>query len=89
MNPKGKDREGFVTGGINGNFDDAYFKNRQLHQTNPINTTADLYNMDSYQSRSLRATNKFYDDHTHDHKFTLKNTVVTFSDSNPYSAKLL
>jgi hypothetical protein len=51
MNPKGKDREGFVTGGINGNFEDGYFKNRKLHYADPINTTADLYHMDSYQSR--------------------------------------
>ncbi len=90
MNPKGKDREGFVVGGINGNFDDAYIKNRQLHKSDPLNTTAQLYNMDSFQARSIRATNQFYDDHSHDHKLTFKyQTSVKLPDNNPFSAKLL
>ncbi|RNA37791.1 phosphatase 1 regulatory subunit 32-like [Brachionus plicatilis] len=52
-----------------------------------INTLGTLRTMDPYQSRSIRANNRFYDDHSHDHKFTIQNKNVTFSDNNPYSVQ--
>lgn len=35
--------------------------------------------------RSIRAKDQFYDDHSHDHKFTFKSKTVTFQENNPYS----
>jgi hypothetical protein len=53
MNPKGKDREGLVTGGIYGPLDDGYTLNIKTHNTGDLNTNAILNNMDSYQSRCV------------------------------------
>lgn len=77
MNAKGKDREGMVTGGIYGPLEDGYTLNVKTHNTGNVNPRATLQNMDSYQSRSLRGLDRFYDDSTHDHKLTLKNSNVT------------
>ena len=51
MTPKYKDREGFVTGGVNGNFDDGYVVNNKAQRPGLINPTHELKSMDSYQSR--------------------------------------
>ena len=51
MTPKYKDREGFVTGGVNGNFDDGYVVNNKAQRSGLINPTHELKSMDSYQSR--------------------------------------
>ena len=51
MSAKGKDREGFVIGGVGGPFDDGYTKNVQTHNHGILNTAGDLLGMDSYQSR--------------------------------------
>ncbi len=51
MNPKGKDREGMVTGGIYGPLDDGYTRNVKNHFPDNVNPRATLNNMDSYQSR--------------------------------------
>lgn len=51
MNPKGKDREGMVTGGIYGPLENGYTLNVKTHNTGILNTNAELKNMDSYQSR--------------------------------------
>ena len=65
--------------------EDGFTKSTLLHLQEPINTFAELRNMNSYQSRSIRATNAFYDDHSHDHKYNLKERSVTFAHNNPYS----
>lgn len=93
MNPRGKDREGYVAGGVNkGEMDNGYFKNVKTHhdKTNALNTGAQLYAMDSYQSRSLRANDRFAADGTHGHKLASSNhPSVTFAvDNNAHSAKL-
>lgn len=87
MTPKYKDREGYVTGGLNGHFDDAYVVNNKAQNPGIINTSHELKNMDSYQSRSIRANNTFYDDRAHDQRLFQKNKVVTFADNNSYSIK--
>ena len=51
MTPKYKDREGFVTGGVNGNFDDGYVANNRAQRPGILNTTHELKTMDPYQSR--------------------------------------
>ena len=51
MTPKFKDREGFVTGGLNGHFDDGYVVNNKAQRPGIINTTYELKQMDPYQSR--------------------------------------
>lgn len=76
MNPKGKDREGMVTGGIYGPLENGYTLNVKTHNTGILNTNAELKNMDSYQSRSIRGLDRFHDDNCHDHKLTLKNNNV-------------
>jgi len=85
---KGKDREGYVIGGINRIDADGYVKNVKVHNSGIVNTKSELYNMDPYQARSVRFKDTFYDDHTHDHKLTLRNNLVTYQDGNPYSVKL-
>jgi hypothetical protein len=65
--------------------EDGFTKSTSLHVQEPINTFAELRNMDAYQSRSIRATDQFYDDHSHDHKFNVKQKSVTFAHNNPYS----
>lgn len=76
MNAKGKDREGMVTGGIYGPLADGYTVNVKTHNTGNVNPYATLNNMDSYQSRSIRGLDRFYDDQTHDHKLTHTNSNV-------------
>lgn len=86
--PKGKDREGYITGGVNQIVPDGYVKNVRVHNTGDRNTQAELYHMDPYQSRTVRFKDTFYDDHTHDHKLTLKHSnSISFFDGNPYSVK--
>ena len=59
-----------------------------MHNSGDINTRAELYNMDPYQARSVRFKDNYYDDHTHDHKLTLKHSnSISFFDGNPYSVK--
>lgn len=76
MNAKGKDREGMVTGGIYGPLEDGYSTNVKTHNTGNVYPRATLNNMDSFQSRSIRGTDRFYDDTTHNHKLTFKNNNV-------------
>lgn len=65
--------------------EDGFTKSTQLHQSEAINTHANMVRMDPYQSRSIRANNPYYDDHSHDHKFSIKQNVVRFEHNNPYS----
>jgi len=52
MNPKGKDREGFVTGGVIGSWNDGFVvNNKNNHMPNNINPQYELASIDSYQSR--------------------------------------
>ena len=48
MNPQGKDREGFVTGGVIGSFNDGFvINNKNNHIPNSINPQYELASMDS------------------------------------------
>lgn len=51
MNPKGKDREGYVSGGVNGARENGYTTDIKTHEPGQINTYATLQNMQSYQAR--------------------------------------
>lgn len=52
ITPVGKDREGYVIGGLSKIQDDGYTKNNKIHSTDELmNTLGSLKNMDSYQSR--------------------------------------
>jgi hypothetical protein len=53
MNAKGKDREGYVTGGVYGPLENGYTLNVRTHNTGDLNVNSILKNMDSYQSRYL------------------------------------
>jgi hypothetical protein len=51
MNPKGKDREGYVCGGVNGARDNGYTSDVKFHDPGSVNTSNTLKNVEAYQSR--------------------------------------
>lgn len=52
MTPVGKDREGYVIGGLKNIQQDGYTKNNKIHSNGElVNTLGTLRALDSYQSR--------------------------------------
>ena len=51
MNPKGKDREGYVCGGITGDKQTGYSTDVKFHEPGKLNTLDNLEGMQSYQAR--------------------------------------
>ncbi|CAF3397072.1 unnamed protein product [Rotaria socialis] len=80
MNRKGRDREGYVVGGIQNPRPTGFTKNNKL--SNPVDNFLDErvthYRLDPYQVRSLRARDPFFDDATHDNKGRLQKTSDLF-----------
>ncbi|CAH1799400.1 unnamed protein product [Owenia fusiformis] len=69
ITPKGKDREGYVVGGIQPQLPDGFTKSTKVATYGPdVETTATLRRLHPYVARSVMARDKFYDDHTHDSK---------------------
>ncbi|CAF1207171.1 unnamed protein product, partial [Rotaria sp. Silwood1] len=70
MNPKGRDREGYVAGGIQKPRSSGFSEDTKI--SNPLDNFRDErithYHLDPYQVRSLRARDPFFDDTTHDNK---------------------
>ncbi|KAL5010449.1 hypothetical protein ScPMuIL_012754 [Solemya velum] len=65
----GKDREGHCRGGLQRQKPDGFTKSTAVHSYgNDLNTTATLRCLEPYVSRSIKARDVFFDDHTHDHK---------------------
>ncbi|KAK3096952.1 hypothetical protein FSP39_005069 [Pinctada imbricata] len=67
--PVGKDREGHTRGDVQLQKPDGFTKSTAVHSYGPeIQTTETLRRLEPYVSRSIKARDTFYDDHTHDAK---------------------
>ncbi|KAI8487067.1 PREDICTED: protein phosphatase 1 regulatory subunit 32-like [Branchiostoma belcheri] len=68
-NPEGIDREGHTWGGLQEQLPDGFTKSTAVHSYGPaIHTTDTLRRLHPYVARSIKGTDPFYDDHTHDSK---------------------
>ncbi|CAF0778458.1 unnamed protein product [Rotaria sordida] len=80
MNPKGRDREGYVVGGIQKPQPSGFTEDTKI--SNPLENFRDErithYHLDPYQVRSLRARDPFFDDTTHDNKGRLQKQSEIF-----------
>lgn len=69
ITPQGKDREGYIVGGIQPQLPDGFTKSTKVASYgSDIETTATLRRLNPYVARSIKARDKFFDDHTHDNK---------------------
>lgn len=74
--PYGKDREGHTRGGIQQQKPDGFTKSTSVHSHGPdIQSTETLRRLEPYVSRSIKARDAFYDDHTHDAKMHRSVTI--------------
>nr|XP_058963172.1 protein phosphatase 1 regulatory subunit 32-like [Pocillopora verrucosa]XP_058963173.1 protein phosphatase 1 regulatory subunit 32-like [Pocillopora verrucosa] len=74
MNPRGEDRLGTTDGNVMIQLPNGFTKGTSVHTLGPdVNTTAELRWHKPYVSRSIKARDPYYDDHTHDAK--LRTTV--------------
>ncbi|XP_071941327.1 stabilizer of axonemal microtubules 4-like [Antedon mediterranea] len=77
MNPKGKARAGRTFGAVMDQLPNGFTKSTAVHSYGPgLDTTGQLRNLDPYVARSIKATDRFYDDHTHDMKLHQKMAAV-------------
>ncbi|KAF6016462.1 PPP1R32 [Bugula neritina] len=76
--PKGKAREGFVQGGVETMKQDGFTKSTSVHQFGPdVDSTATLRRLAPYVSRSIKARDQFFDDHTYDNKTNVMQRSMT------------
>ncbi|XP_070541928.1 stabilizer of axonemal microtubules 4-like [Ptychodera flava] len=69
MNPKGKARAGRTFGNVKDKLPDGFTRSTAVHSYGPeLDTTGQLRNLHPYVARSIKSTDTFYDDHTHDGK---------------------
>ncbi|XP_002740326.1 stabilizer of axonemal microtubules 4-like [Saccoglossus kowalevskii] len=69
MNPKGKARAGRTFGSVMEHLPNGFTRSTAVHTLgDDIDTTAQLRHLHPYVARSIKATDTFYDDHTHDTK---------------------
>lgn len=69
MNPKGKARAGRTFGNIHDQLPDGFTKSTAVHAFGPeLDTTEQLRKLHPYVARSIKARDRYYDDHTHDAK---------------------
>ncbi|CAF4433307.1 unnamed protein product [Rotaria sp. Silwood2] len=80
MNRKGRDREGYVVGGIQQPRATGFTENNKISSTldNYVDERITHYRLDPYQVRSLRGRDPFFDDTTHDNKGRLQKTSELF-----------
>ncbi|CAF2083264.1 unnamed protein product [Rotaria socialis] len=80
MNAKGRDREGYVVGGVQKPRATGFSQDTKT--ANPLDNFRDervtRYHLDSYQVRSLRARDPFFADATHDNKGRLQKQSELF-----------
>lgn len=76
-NPEGPDKMGHTRGGIQRHKPDGFTLSTSLHSFGPdLDNTATLRYMAPYQSRSIKARDAFYDDHTYDSRKHVSFTAV-------------
>ncbi|XP_052807278.1 protein phosphatase 1 regulatory subunit 32-like isoform X2 [Mya arenaria] len=75
---QGKDREGHCRGGLQDQKPDGFTKSTAVHSYGPeLDTTHTIRRLEPYVSRSIKARDVFYDDHTHDAKlYNLQHPVA-------------
>eukprot|EP00105_Crassostrea_gigas_P022711 XP_011442325.1 PREDICTED: protein phosphatase 1 regulatory subunit 32 isoform X1 [Crassostrea gigas] len=67
--PVGRDREGHTRGAVQTQKPDGFTKSTAVHSHGPdVQSTATLRRLEPYVSRSIKARDVFFDDHTHDMK---------------------
>ncbi|CAF0925591.1 unnamed protein product [Adineta ricciae] len=80
MNPKGRDREGYVVGGVQKPRTNGFTDDTKISK--PFDNYRDerltRYHLDPYQVRSLRARDPFFDDSTHDNKGHIQKPTEMF-----------
>ncbi|XP_002129024.3 stabilizer of axonemal microtubules 4 [Ciona intestinalis] len=72
MNPEGKDREGWVMGGVQNAEEDGYCRDFCVHSMGRVeDMTRKLQRLQPYVARSIKKRDTFFVDHTHQHKVTI------------------
>jgi len=69
MNPTGLKREGYLRGSVMNQVNNGFTKSTAVHAYGkPVNNSALLRSMNTYQAKSLLSRDNLFDDHTHDAK---------------------
>ncbi|CAK8683286.1 unnamed protein product [Clavelina lepadiformis] len=76
MNPEGKDREGWVMGGLQNAQENGYCRDFKVHSMGRVeNMTERLQRLQPYVARSIKRRDQFFVDPTHRHKMTLSQPI--------------